>query len=62
MRVKLVERLVMKTFNRDLFQRAVHPFDLAVSPRMDRLSEALLNGSFVAELAERMTAYLRVKE
>ena len=52
----------MKTFNRDLFQRAVHPFDLAVSPRMDRLSEALLNGSFVAELAERMTAYLRVKE
>ena len=62
MRVKLVERLVMKTFNRDLFQRVVHPFDLTVSPRMGRLSEAMLNGPLVAELAERMTTYLRMKE
>ena len=50
----------MKAFNRGLFQRAVHPFDLAVGPGMGRLREALLNVPLIAELVERMTTYLGV--
>ena len=60
MRIKLFGRLVMKAFNRRLFQRAIHPFDLAVGPGVGRLGEALLNGPLLAELAERMATCLRM--
>ena len=60
MRVKLVSRFVMKAFHRGLFQRAVHPFDLAVGPRVGRLGKALFNTPLVAELAKGVAAQVGV--
>ena len=48
----------MKAFDRSLFQRAIHPFDLRVGLGMGRLRITLHNGQLIAKLAERMVTCL----
>ncbi len=60
MRVKFVRGFVMKPFASSFFKRPVHPFYLAVGPGVEGLRKALLNAPLVAELADRVTARLRL--
>ena len=48
----------MKALDGRLFDRAVHPFDLAVSPGVGRLGEALLDTPLVAELPDGMAPHV----
>ena len=50
----------MKALNGRFFDRAAHPFDLAVGPGVSWFGKALLNAPLVAELADRMAAHVEV--
>ena len=49
---------VLTALHHGVFQRAVHPLDLAIRPGMSRLGKALCNALLVAELPARMAAHL----
>jgi hypothetical protein len=48
MRAKAVMRLVVKASDRGVLDRAVHPFDLTVGPRMIEFGEAMLDAELGA--------------
>ena len=48
--------VVMVAFDGGLFDRSVHPLDLAIGPRVVRLGEAVLDAAFAADLVEAVDA------
>ena len=54
MGVELIHSFVMKTLDGRIFDRATHPFYLAVGPRVHGLNRALLDATLVAKLSNRM--------
>jgi hypothetical protein len=54
--LKLSMRSVVVAFDGGLFERAVHPFDLAVGPRVIGLREPVLDVVFVANAVEHVAS------
>jgi len=53
---ELVRGFVMKALDGRFLDRTVHPFYLAVGPRVRGLGKALLDAPLVAELSDRVAA------
>ena len=48
MLVELLRRLIVEALDGGFFQRAIHPLDLAIGPRVSGLGQAMLDALFTA--------------
>lgn len=55
--VELLRRLIVEALDGGLFQRAIHPFDLAVGPGVSGLGQAMLDAIFAANAVKTVPAW-----